>query len=216
MNARFTLAPALAALVTTMAAQAQTTPAAYLERSQVLPTGNVIHAYRVPTTDINGKIRYWDVEMTLSVNDQGRIAGSVVAASVPSLKVPGNKFVSGTYKDTNGATCTVGFSILGSGRQLTGINCTNTLTHDLSSSWTTGLIEGHPFELDLRAAGIDQIPGYEDFAWGKNGAVTTTQFWGCMSTGEIVSAAQSGDQLVINGYDKSNIQLCGVTLTRQP
>lgn len=216
MKAAF-FAAALTGLTFVVGAAAQTAPAAYLERSQVLPSGSVIHAYRVPTTDINGKVRYSDLEITLDVNDAGKVAGSAAVVAAPSPRIQGNNFIVGTYRDANGATtCTVGASLLPSGRQQASINCVNSVNRTLAAAWATGDITGHPFELDLRAAGIDQIPGYRDFAWGKMGEVTQTQYWGCMSTGEIVSAVQTGNQLVLNGYDRGNVQLCGVALNLQP
>lgn len=213
MNARFALAPAaLAALIGSMAAHAQTAPTAYLERSQVLPTGNVIHAYRVPTTDVNGKVRYSDLEITLSVNDAGRVGTSAGVVAVASPKVLGNNFVKGTYKAPDGALCTVDVSFLGSGRQQVSVACGTSF----SATIATGDIAGHPFELDLVNAGIGQISGYRDYAWGKIGDTRGFSWWGCMNTGEVISAVQAGDQLNLNGYDRGNVQLCGVTLTRQP
>ncbi|MFZ5548883.1 MAG: hypothetical protein ACOZJX_09330 [Pseudomonadota bacterium] len=211
MNHRHALTAA-AALLASIAVQAQTAPAAYLERSQVLPTGQVIHAYRVPTTNASGGIRYWDVEMTLSVNDQGRIAGNAAVVAVPSPKVLGNNFVAGTYKSTDGVTCTVSVSILASGRQQGAISCGT----GFPASWVTGLIPGHPFELDLLAAGVDKINGYDDYAWGKVGDTRGYVWWGCMNTGDVLSAVQVGDKLTLNGYDRGNVQVCGTTLTLQP
>lgn len=213
MSTNAVSALALAAL---FAGAAQAQPAVFTERAQVLPTGSVIHAYRVPTTDVNGKIRYSDLEIQLSVNDAGKIDARASVLAVPSPKVLGNSFVAGTYKDTDGATCTLGPSVLPSGRQVASLACVNSVGRDLSASWATGLIDGHPFELDLRAAGIDTIPGYTDFAWGKLGVVTQTAYWGCMGTGEILSASQTGNQLTLNGYDFGKTQLCGVTLILQP
>lgn len=208
MSTNAVSALALAAL---FAGAAQAQPAVFTERAQVLPTGNVIHAYRVPTTDVNGTIKYYDVEVVLAVNDAGKIAGNASVASVPSLKVLGNKFVAGTYKSPEGAVCTVGVSILASGRQQGSVAC----GAGFQGSWVTGLMDGHPFEVDLRAAGIDQIAGYTDYAWGKLGAVSGVWF-GCMRTGDVISAVQAGDKLTINGYDNGKTQLCGTTLTLQP
>lgn len=212
MNARFALAPALAALATSMAAQAQTPPAVYLERAQVLPTGNVVHAYRVPTINVNGGIKYWDVEITLSVNDQGRIAANAAVVSAPSPKVLGNNFVKGTYKAPDGLVCTVDVSFVGSGRQELSVACGT----GFSATLSTGDIAGHPFEPDLLAAHIDQITGYRDYAWGKIGDTRGFSWWTCMNTGEVISAVQAGEQLNLNGYNLGNVQMCGVTLTRQP
>lgn len=198
-----------------VAVHAQTAPAAYLERSQVLPTGSVIHAYRVPTTDVNGKVQYFDLTIDLAVNDAGKIGASASVASVKSRPLQGTKFIAGTYKSPEGYVCTVGVSVLLAGRQQVSMACVATNSATLSASWATGEMAGHPFEVDLRAAGIDQIDGYQNYGWGELGSVGGT-WWGCMNTGEIVSAAQAGDLLTLNGYDKGNIQLCGVTLTLQP
>lgn len=212
--ARSPVTLALATLIAG-AAHAQSTPAAYVERSQVLPTGNLIHAYRVPTTDTEGKLRYFDVTVELFVNDKGKFASSANVVAVTSPKVLGNKFIPGTYTSPTGVVCTVNASILSSSRQQGAVSCASG-DKPFSASWVTGLIEGHPFELDLRAAGIDKIEGYADYAWGKIGSTPSTVWFGCMSTGEVVSAVQSGDQLTLGGYDLSNIQKCSVTLTLKP
>lgn len=213
MNHRHALTAA-ATLLASITVQAQTAPAAYLERSQVVSTGQTIHAYRVPTTDVNGKRQYFDLTIDLSVNDQGKIGGAASVVPVKSPPVQGTQFIAGTYKSPEGAVCAVGATVLLAGRQQASISCVWPTNPTLSASWATGEIAGHPFEVDLRAAGIDQIAVYQNYGWGKLGSVQGV--WsGCMATGEIISAVQAGNQLTINGYDAGNVQKCGVTLTLQ-
>ncbi|GAA0762247.1 hypothetical protein LRH25_22565 [Ideonella azotifigens] len=195
-------------------AMAQTAPQVYLERGLVLPTGNVMHAYRVPITDSTGKLAYWDLTMTVTANDAGKPV-KVDVVSVKSIKVNGNNFVAGTYKNALGEVCSVATSILSSGRQQASMSCNAANGYVISGSWTSGAIAGHPFELDLLAAGIDKIPNQTDYSWGEVGYANGT-FWGCANTGEILSAVQAGDQLTLSGYNSSNSQACGITFTLQP
>ncbi len=220
MNAishRFALGLALAAALAP-AARAQTGPAAYLERSQVVPTGKTIHAYRVPTTDLSGKRQYFDLAIDLAIDDKGKVAGTATVLAVKSPPVQGTQFVNGTYKTIDGSVeCTLGVSMMLQGRQQASLMCLESPHgYNLSASWATGEITGHPFELDLRAAGIDQIDGYLNYGWGKLGIASGGfSWWGCMNTGEVISAVQAGSQLTINGYDLGNVQKCGVTFTLQ-
>jgi len=186
------------------------TPAVYIERSQVLPTGNVILAYRVPTVDAEGKLRYYDVSIELFVNTKGKIASNANVVSLPSPKVVGNQYVTGTYV-VGSAECTVGVSILPQGgRQMASVSCSG---GQFTASWATGPMDSHPFEADLRAAGIDKLSGQETLGWGNVGFASSPTWFGCMGTGEILSAVQNGKSLVLNGYNNANIQACGTVLT---
>lgn len=191
------------------------TPAAYLESAQVFATGKKIQAFRVPTVDVDGKIKYYNLTINLNVLNDGTI--DTVAANIDtvlSLNFSANKFIAGTYIDGLGSTCTLVTTVLQGGRTEAAFSCKHTNGHSLQANWVTGLVPGHPFELSLKAAGINLIPAYSNYSWGKV-ANSSTTWWGCMNANEIISARQIGNTLALGGYDLSNKQNCGVNLTKK-
>jgi len=84
----------------------------------------------------------------------------------------------------------------------------------VSANWMTGVISRHPFQLNLLAAGIDKFPGYQTYSWGK-GSYSFGTWWGCVNTGDVISARQVGNILALSGYDQGNVQKCGVSLVKQ-
>jgi hypothetical protein len=200
------------------------TPAAFMENSQVVATGQKIQAFRVPTRDVNGAIRYYDISINLNVKTNGTInpiatgiptatASSIVATASPSVQ--GTRFIPGTYKDPSGAfSCLVNVTNLIGGRSQASISCKDVAGYIISGSVVTGVIAGHPFSPDLTLAKINTIAGYQNFAWGKVGNANGTLF-GCMNTGNIISATQVGNSINLSCYNNGNIQKCGTTLTKQ-
>jgi hypothetical protein len=198
-------------------------PTVYTEQAQIVGTGKNIRLYRVPTRNKWGTIRYYDVNITLDVLENGRINavssgtvgdGTSHIASWLSPNVQTNKFIPGTYVDSTGnVTCQITTGVLSSGRGQVAMACSNG-TQSTSATWVTGTISGHPFQLDLEAANIGQIPGYQNFSWGKI-AHSESNFASCMNTGEIISATQISNTIQLNGYNNGNVQQCGTTLTKQ-
>ncbi len=210
MQTRLALVVAAAAAAS-VCAQAQTTPrSAFLERGQVLASGNQVKTFRLPTTDENNKVTYWDVTIDLTVGKSGKPADSAAVASVKSPKFSGSDFVAGIYNDTSAQACTFTTAILDGGRQEMAFNC-----GFITGSVVSGPIEGHPFELDLTAAKIGDIPGYRNYSWGLVASSNGT-IWGCFNANEVVSARQISNQIVITNYGRSNTAVCGMTLSLQP
>jgi hypothetical protein len=208
----FRLALVTVAAAASFCAHAQTTPqSAFLERGQVLASGNQVKTFRLPTTDANNKVTYWDVTIDLTVDANGKPAADAVVTSVKSPKFSGSDFVAGTYKDTFGNLCRFTTAILDGGRQEVAFNCSF-----LTGSVVNGPIEGHPFELDLTAAKIGDIPGYRNYSWGLVGYSNSSFNWGCFGTNEVISARQIANQIVITNYGSNNIVDCSMTLVRQP
>lgn len=192
------------------------TPTAFLEKSQIIATGKKISVFRVPTRDIDGKIKYFDFSATFNVLDGGQIdttTSTIVSKLSPNFAA--NTFVPGTYKTNNGdTTCTLGTTVLNGGRMQATLNCIKGVS-DININWISGSIPGHPFELDLLAANIDDIPAYQNFTWGKVILSDNSYWFGCMSTTDIVSATQIGGTIQLLGYNQSNTQACGDTLFKQ-
>ena len=188
------------------------TPTAFLERSETIATGKQIQVFRVPTRDATGKIKYYDLTIPLTVGTDGKIGGTASVKSVLSPTVLSNEFVAGSYTDNSDITCTVSTSILQGGRQEVVLTCKDTYRgSNFYASWATGPLSGHPFELDLRADGIDKIPGYQNYAWGKVG--NAFEWWDCFYTNRIVSARQVGATIALSCYDGNTVD-CGVNLTK--
>jgi hypothetical protein len=105
-------------------------------------------------------------------------------------------------------------TVLLGGRTEVAFSCKNTGGGIFQANWVTGLIPGHPFELDLKAAGINTISAYSNYSWGKS-ANGNNYWWGCISPNQIISARQIGGTLAIGGYGNDKIQDCGVNLTKK-
>ena len=191
------------------------TPAAYLENAQVFATGKKFQAFRVPTVDSTGKVQYYNVTVDLNVLADGKIDSTkATISSVLSPNFAANKFIPGTYTDGQYATCTITTTVLQGGRTEAAMSCKNTDGDVLQANWITGLIPGHPFELSLKDAAIDKIPGYSNYSWGK--IANAYSFWNCTSfDNEIISARQIGNTLSIGNYKSDNQQDCGVNLTKK-
>jgi hypothetical protein len=72
-------------------------PTAYLEDAAILATGKTISISRLPTTGSNGKVEYFDVDITLSVDANGKpsLKGAPVVKASPDI-TPTN-FIAGRY-----------------------------------------------------------------------------------------------------------------------
>ena len=206
---------ALALATTTLGAAAQTTPAAQLEKSQVLAGGNVVTAYRVPVVSSTGAVKYYDMSFVLGVSTAGVPSFSKFTTAV-SPTTQGTKFIAGKYKTPEGRICQVTTAVLSGGRQQLNISCNNPTTSNdaLTMSLATGTISGHPYQTDLTAAKIGDITGYAQYAWGK---ALYAQWWNwvCLGTGNVVSAVQAGNQIAISAYGLENKQICGSIMTLQ-
>lgn len=208
---------ALLAAIALCTASAATLAAAppqvsYLEQAQTQASAGQVRSYGVPTTDVNGKISYWDVTIDLAVGSTGKPAGTATVTSIKRVVVQSNKFVAGNYVDNIGGTCTVTNATLPSGRQETSVSCAKS-PYYWHFTVDNGDIAGHPFELQLTNANIGGIPGYRDYSWGIDGS-TTSNYGSCFYTNYVVAARQIGAEIVVTRYAYDNIADCGLTLTK--
>jgi len=134
--------------------------------------------------------------------------------AVAQPKVRTNRLIAGTYSDGIGGSCTINSTTLPSGRQEASGSCKNG-NYVLNFTVNNGDIAGHPFELQLLSAGINNIPGYRDYNWGIDG-LTTSYYGSCFGTNYVISARQVGPQIVLTRYAYDNIGDCGMTLTKTP
>jgi hypothetical protein len=186
----------------------------YAEKSSIVGTGQVIHLYGLPTTDVTGALKYYDVTLTLTVNDNG-VPTNAALAAVKSPTAKTNQFVPGTYGGPNGETCTLQTSAFG-GRVAVDLSCTVTNGMSSSFSWWTGPIAGNPLETQLVAAKLDQLPGNEQYAWGRMNFRSANVYWfGCMLPNDLVSARQVGNTISITDYRNDNIVDCASQIIKQ-
>lgn len=206
---------ALVSALSVHAAPGDPPPTAFLERATIVGVGKNIHVTRVPTQDINGVVRYFDVEISLNVNDEGAVdSATVISAESPQFLT--NAFVAGNYEEVSGAQCTLSTGVALEGRTALAFNCAGeSSSSTISAVWYTGPIAGHPFELDLTGAGIDQIPGHENFSWGKiisTGGPYNTAF-DCFWTNHVIGVNQTGGIITVTNYKSANLVDCGHAFT---
>jgi hypothetical protein len=161
-------------------------------------------------------VQYYNLTIGLNVLADGKIDTS--AATITSVLSPNydaNKFIAGTYVDAYGTRCTVVTTVLQGGRTEASFSCKTTDNHVFQANWVTGLIPGHPFELELRDASIQSISGYGNYSWGKIANSDSWWWGGQYAPSGIISARQIGNTLAIGLYGDDNVQDSGVNLTKQ-
>jgi hypothetical protein len=202
-----------------LAAEAAT-PTALLQNSSLFAVKRNIFAFRVPTTDINGKVQYFDIKVKTFVNPDGTFDPIADVIASPSLVVKTGVIQPGTYQSLNGmTTCTVTNVTLTSGRIQSFLNCDFNSGNFFTLSVATGLVsDGHPFQTELVAAGIDQKPDMDTYTWGLATDSDSTKFVGNCNfpLGYIVGAKTNGNQLVLSRFaPNTGVFSCSGTLLRQ-
>lgn len=204
-----------------------TTPRMYLERSTVLSFDRQFRAYRVPTVDANGAVRYLDITVTLTAGTNGIPASTATVTAVASPNVASNAIVPGTYKylpvtTTNVDSCVVTNTALVGGRTQSFFNCLDN-GRAFEMSVATGPISvGHPFLTELQNAGAHTRTDAANYFWGKVTASDSNRYLGSCSfyTRDIVGIKQINNQIIVYNFgsysnDAANGVDCSVILTRQ-
>lgn len=209
----FALAPALA----------QAAPTTMLEKSATYAFGNEVHAFRVPTTDSAGKIKYNDVVIKLTVGPTGVIATSAKVTATASASPPTSvNLVPGSYKSSDGTTCTVTNVALTDARIQSNVLC---LSPQFSTNWEFSVVSGsvstgHPYLFNLIAAGIDKRSDVNTQIWGIVTSGSGNAFLGncrAFSGNLIIGTKTNGSQIIVSSYNTANPApfLCGGTLVKQ-
>lgn len=208
-----------AALVPALAVAA---PTAQLEKSATYAFGSEVHAFRVPTTDSAGKIKYNDVVIKLTVGQTGVIATTAKVTATASLNPPTSvSLVPGSYKASDGTTCTVTNVVLTDARIQSNLTCLTPTSTNWEFSVVTGPVAaGHPYLSDLVAAGIDKRTDVNTQVWGLvTGGSGYAKVGNCgyFSAGYIIGAKTNGSQIIISSLFYSNPAQfrCGGTLVKQ-
>jgi hypothetical protein len=145
------------------------------------------------------------------------VASLLVIALSPTLtfakpNILSKKFVNGIYTDGDGSTCILETSKLKNGRTEAILSCIKSGKLFLSAIFVTGEIKGHPFESDLRAAGIDNSRNPDDFSWGKT---NDSNAWSCFGNNHIFSVQQRNNTLFLNNHINDATASCGVNLIKK-
>ena len=205
---------ALSFLSTSVQAQ----PRAFLQLGAPSGVENRMSITRVPVSDKNGTIKYYDVSLVFNVDSAGRLTlntGATKVTASPNVAVgafkpgiyQGGRFVCDEY--TVGAP-----GIVGGGRVAGSIADKNCGLGYLSfsASWVTGPIAGHPNEAALRAAGIT----YQGYSWGIVGDVGDDWPEIGWDPGDLIGVVQSGQQLVIHNFGDDKEEDSSIAFTLCP
>ncbi len=197
------LATSLVALASGLApAMAMAAPATQLEKSATYAFGNEVHAFRVPTTDSAGKIKYNDVVIKLTVGATGVIATSATVTATASVNPPTSvSLVPGSYKASDGTTCTVTNLTLTDARVQSNLTCLTPTSFNWEFSVVTGPVAaGHPYLSDLVAGGVDKRSDVNTQIWGLSDRwINSAKIGACIFlTKNIIGAKTNGTQIIVS------------------
>lgn len=194
-------------------ASAQTGAQVFIENAKTWGGGDTLYLFGLPVKNAEGKPSYWDVQIKLeAAADTGKPNAASLSSVVKSPNLKKAEFLPGDYT-VGSSACTLTASPF-IGRNQYDLRCDNNY---LVITWYTGGIAGHPFEAELRAAGLDQIPGSDQLSWGRVMVVRANPWGGCsLGAGHLLSARQVGDALTINSYGGDNVLNCQVNFVRAP
>ncbi len=207
------LIPTLVQAQAARPAAAAASDTAFAERSQVIAAGRNVMLYGLPTTDSTGAFKYYDVTLTMQVNDKGVPTSSAAVVSVKSPTPRTSLFVEGSYVGSNGETCNLVTSSF-AGRIEVDLRCTAG-SYSSSFTWYTGPIIGNPLQTRLVAAGLDQLIDNDQYAWGDMASRNNGAIWfGCFVPPNLISARQVGGNLSLTNYVSGNTAICQTELTK--
>lgn len=196
-------------------------PGAQLDKSASYVFGNEVRAFRVPTTDSTGKIKYFDIVIKLSVGSTGTIASTATVTATASPAPPVTQvIVPGTYKASDNTVCTVTNFTVTTGRVQSHFNCTTPTGYLWEMELATGPIgTGHPYLAQLVTAKVDKLSDAATYTWGRvttgNGRVAACSYF---NDGVVVGAKSNGQQIVLSAFhpNPTSVYLyCGGTLVKQ-
>lgn len=197
--------PAIFLAAAGSAAMAQAT--AFAERSEVLATGQDVRLYGLSTKDANGKIRCFDVTMNLPIAANGRPADTAAVTSAACPKANPLDFIPGSYSSQDGYyACTLQASPFAGRTELT-LYCNHANVYFFTYTWYTGPIAGSPIEAQLTAAGLNTLPGNQEYAWGR--VISTQNLGGCtFSIGTLFGAREVNGRLDFSFYGDDSTLDC--------
>lgn len=194
---------------------------AMLEKSASFALNNSVHAFRVPTVDNLGALKYYDVKIDLLLNPNGTIQTTANVASSPSPNVGTVNIVPGVYQESNGTDkCTVINMRLPNGRLVSTVKCTdgNVVADNFEFVVASGPIStGHPFLTQLVADKVNLRTDAANYNWGMRSAAVFSVGVCTHNFKDPIGAYTNGNQLVLTVVATTNAAtVCTTTLTKLP
>jgi hypothetical protein len=207
---------------------AQAAPSIMLEKGASYSVNDSIYAYRVPTRDNAGVIRYYDVIIDLTVNNSGKIGTTANVSSFLSPAVTTGVIAPGTYREPGGPdTCTVSNINLTNARIQSTFICTaggsgtTPGNRRIEFSVVTGPVNsGHPFLSELVSDGVNLRTDVNTQTWGMvtagNDSLGSCNWF---IQGVLISAKTNGSRIILSAMNNSTSSTapttrCGSTLTK--
>jgi len=196
--------------------------AVHYERSSVVGDRNEIHAWNVPIVDKNGKVKYWDMSMSVEPSGDGSppTYGEFIWQKSP--KVSNKALQEGHYGDANESeyVCSVSNFALATGRTQTTFDCQyEDATWPLTFVVDDGEIdESHEFYEPLTNAGVDERADVANYFWGigtSAGSNISIDNCGNYNRNSVVGIQQQGDDVVVYLFGSDSSLDCMSKLIRQ-
>lgn len=194
-------------------------PTVMLEKSQAYILDNQLRAFQVPTEDSSGKVQYFDITVTLSVNDDGTLNPVADVAADPSRTIETRALVPGAYKSVDGGTvCKFTNITLTNGRIQSFVTCSWTGTKSELSFASGNISAEHPNYAELNASRVNKRTDVRTQTWG---IVTNGDFkvgtCGRFDTGQPIGIKTDGNNLIMSVYNTKNAAfLCSGIFTKTP
>jgi hypothetical protein len=185
-----------------LATEAWAQPRAFLQWGVPQGLDNRLNIARVPVSISTGVIKYYDVALTFTVDSAGRLVLNTTATKItPSPELTVGAFRPGIYEDSGDCEYTVGApGVAGGGRVSGSLGGGSGCFDELSVSWVSGPIAGHPNEAALRSAGIT----FQGYSWGILGEAHGDWVDLGWAPGDLVGVVQSGQQLTVHNFGNDN------------
>ena len=193
-------------------------PAAYTEKSKVVPTGEQLHLYGVPTRSIDGNIQYLDLLIQLEFTESGELSSTATVLSEPSPQITSKEIVPGTYR-WGTVTCEIITQATENGRTEAFMRCGDERDNRLTATLFTGPVKEHPLTQYLSTIEVDKIPASEEFTWGVLKSVggpdhSSSGLWRCFYQNDIISVKQIGNLILLANYHNKDTSTCGADLEK--
>jgi len=200
-------------------------PSAMLEKSATYALGNTVHAFRLPTVNNVGQIKYYDVDVRLNVNPNGTITTANVTKSQLSPLVTTGVIAPGTYQETGGTDkCIVTNMTLTNGRIQSFFKCANgtNVANVFEFSVATGQVTaGHPFLAELLLKKVNTRTDVNTQTWGIGTTQGGFNLGGCSFgglAGTAIGTKTNGNVITVNVINNGAAPntYCAPTMTKIP
>lgn len=221
---KFSASLALAALAALVPLAAQAQQKVLLERSSSYALDNKFKAYQVPVLDSSGRVKYFDVTVTLNVTAAGTLGTSASVVATPAPPVTNLVITPGSYRASDGTICTVTNVTTATGRVQSSFSCALNMTHIDFAVATGAIVAGHPFYTPLHTIGVDGLGDAASRTWGMvlNSSSPSATIAGCnnitTNPPNAIGAVASGNSVSISKYTSGGASIrftCGFILTKQ-